>query len=287
MHDRTLVSRSAAIGGVSALLCASGSVLGAASMSPNFLTITATSGANTGTWIVPLVDDPFDDAPPVDEFLNFEFEPGMFFTGWDWVNGAPIELRDPNSNVLLLTLFSAGVTARCVEFGDGTPLIHGFGFDFEIQAGIGDVNIQIESGVLSFDQVVLPNARADVGLVMTDSAGSPAGAEFSGGFANGTAFQAMYNGGPLFREYLDFDAGSNPLVAGVTDTVEASGNMDPFGSFQPVGANVSSLQFLYNFNLTAQDQVGLSGAWEILPTPSSAVLLVLAGSTLGARRRRA
>ncbi len=280
-------SRSVALGAVAAAMLANAGAAHAVSITSNYLTVTATSGGNTATLIVPLTDNLLDSLPEVDAFNNIEVLPGQFFTGWDWRNGLNIEVRDPNTNVLLLTFLSLGTTAGRVDFDDNSPSRFGFDFDFSLVAGAGDVSVQVETGVLSFDPVLQSLGRSDVGATLTDSSGSAPGATATGGFANGMSFRALYDGTSIFREYLDF---SVPFAVGEDQSDSRADNMIPAGSFQPVGSDVTSLQVQYSFNVSANDQFSSNGTWVIqpaaIPAPSVSLLGLATLGLLPSRRRR-
>ncbi|MBX3386612.1 MAG: hypothetical protein KF768_08575 [Phycisphaeraceae bacterium] len=281
MTTKSRVSRLLALGtvGVTGFV----SIAHGVSISSNYITVTASSGTNSATLTVPLIDNPFDNLPAVDDFNNVEVLPGIFFTGWDWRNGNSIEVRDPNTNALLLTFVSLGVTAGNASFTNGSPSRYGFDFDFTMVAGPGAVDVQIQTGVLSFASVSSPSGRSDVGVTLTDTSGSAPGASVSGGFAGGTAFHALYNGGSIFRNYLDF---SVPFAVGQDQSDAYADNMVPPGSFDGVGADVFSMQVSYSFSLTANDQFSSTGTWVIIPSPGAVAVGFIGLSALSARRRR-
>lgn len=279
MTLRATAANIAAAAGVLSLCSAASAV----SISSNYITINATAGANSATLIVPLTDNPFDSLPAVDEFNNIEVVPGIFFTGWDWRNGLSIDVRDPNTNTLLLTLVSLGVTAGRTDFSNGSPSRHGFDFDFTLIAGASNVDIQIQTGVLSFASVPNPGGRSDVGATLTDTSGSLPGATASGGFPGDTAFRALFNGTSIFRDYLDF---SVPFSVGEDESDAVVDNMNPPGSFQSVGFDVSSMQAVYAFSVTANDQFSSTGTWVVLPAPGFGVLGILGFGAACRRRRR-
>lgn len=274
-HNRVLALTSAA--GVAAL---AGSALGAMSISPNIVTITATSGANTATLVVPIVDDPMDALPPVDEYTNLPIA-NFLFTGWDWASQGSFSLVDPNTNFTLLTISNLSITSGQTLNTNNGEYRWGHEFDWSIIAGNGDVSVNITTGVLGIDPLSFADGRAEMSMNFLHSAGSAPGVTAGGLLDDGYAFNALYSGASLFREYIH-------LGAATTDPtlIFDSGLMAPPGSTAPVGATVSSLQAVYAFSLSANDQASSTGVWGVVPSPGAGALLGLGALGLMRRSRR-
>lgn len=276
----------ASIGPVSAsivtgvLAYAAGTASGAISASAQFVTITATSGANTGTIFVPVTDNPLDDFDPVDFYTNAPA--GSFlFTGWDWSNTAAFPVLD-GSNQPLLWITQLSLTSGTTLNTVNNERRWGHDFSFAVQAAGAQVDISISTTIISFDTVFTPAGRSDTGFTLTDTSGSAPGATVFGLLPNGYAYEAVYDGGTVFRNYLDFDPAES---VGQDQSAGYDGNMAPPGSFAAVGANVSSMQLSYNFRLSADDQASGSTTWVIIPTPGAAGLIGM-GLLVATRRHR-
>ena len=277
MNNQTRLFAATSIAGIVSL---AGSALGAMSISPNIIRITATSGPNTATIVVPIVDDPMDALPPVDEYTNLPFG-NFLFTGWDWASQGWITLVDPNTNVTLLTVTTLGITTGQTYNTVSGEYRWGHDFDWSVIAGNADVSISISTGVLGIDPLSFADGRAEMSMNFLHSAGSAPGVTAGGLLDDGYAFNALYSGANLFREYIQLGAGTtDPLL------IEDSGLMAPPGGTAPVGGTVSDLQAIYSFTLSANDQSSSTGTWVVLPSPGAGALLGLGALGLMRRSRR-
>ncbi len=249
---------------------------GSLSISPNFITIKATAGSSSVTWSVPVTDDPMDSIDPVDPLVSLPVG-NKVLTGWEWNSFSPFSITDGGTT--LLTVTELGLLSALTVDSVSNEHRWGHEFGFALVAGDLDVDIEITTNVLSFSTVADAFGISDTAFTLLHSAGSAPGAQALGLLPSGHAFNASYNGGVTFRDYLDFD----PALIAVT-TASAEGNMVPPGSLELVG-DVSSLFATYKFRLSADDQASATGKWGILPAPGSFGLLA-AGLLVAGRRNR-
>jgi len=264
-----------------AMAGASTDALASLSITPNFITVKATSGSSTVTFSVPVVDDPMDSIDPVDEFVNFPIL-DTEFTGWDWFSATPFPLVDTGSGNTLLWITDLSLTSGTTLNTITNQRRWGHEMGFSLIAGSADVDIEITTNIMSFDAVFQSAATSDTGFGLTDSADSSVGATATGLLDSGYVFEAAYNSGNVFRNYLDFDPGLF-----TTTSTGADGNMAPPGSFELVGTDISSMQITYKFRLTAEDQANATGKFVVLPSPGALSLMGLGVVVIARRNRRA
>ncbi len=155
---------------------------------------------------------------------------------------------------------------------------------FSVAAGNATTTFTIGSALLSFPTISSAIARASVGFSITDFSGGD-GATLTGiGGHSGTAgYVAQYNGfagtnsGTSFLEALPSIVAAPFLTA--TDSVTT-----PATGYTPIGS-VSDMSTLVAFELSAGDFASGTSTFEIIPEPTTGVLLLLAAGAFAARRR--
>jgi MYXO-CTERM domain-containing protein len=242
---------------VSLLLMVSGLVWGsgvalAGSLSVDFLNVEVSSTLGTDSFNVLSADVPYDpDLPGA---------PGEPNGGWQWAGNHSF------SNGIA-TLDSAVLTIV------GDPQM---AMTFTLTAGEAPTHVTITSAVLTFDALVNPGqCFATAGATLTDVAGSPPTAELTGGGgSDGTYYYAAgYNGSMIFGEFIQ------TLSAGEGESVSDSGS-----HFGAIAGSVTSMEIVFEFNLSAGDEVSATSNYIITPEPAGLALLALGG--LAALRRR-
>lgn len=170
---------------------------------------------------------------------------------WNW-SAAPLEIRDPQTNVLIARVLDAFVQIR-----DEQELQVNVG----VEAGAVDTEFHIASAEVSFP-IVVPEEFAECRAVATVSVTDTGGGPGSFAMAVGVGppgigiFRAYYNGGPytggvLFSHLVGF------VFAGSGGSASAF-QADPPVGFRPVGADVWSLQTYSAFTLTPTDRCSLT-----------------------------
>jgi hypothetical protein len=208
-------------------------------------------------------------------FLEFTQEDGW----WEgnifyWQTQVPLEICDANGG-LIGTFGPAAITSYVVP-GRGRANNPQVNLGFAMQAGDAPTAFTVKSALLSFDPMVNPDARATVGINVSDAIGD--GATLTGNGPNGGSYLAQYNGfvpdGTAFAE----------LVQSVVV-------LDPFGTGTGAGDSgwVQILDTVYDmsaeitFTLTEHDLASGTSTFQLVPEPSS-LLLVVAGLAFLRRR---
>lgn len=186
----------------------------------------------------------------------------------------PLDLKVGKTMVAQLTNLSFGA------FGD--PFLD---LNFSIDA-VADANFLFDTGVLSFDELVDPNAFATAAATITANGN---GGTMTGLFSGGSAYRATYNGGMIFADLIDpFSTGGN--------TSNTQTDRLPGAGFATVGGPVSSMRAQWSFNLTGGDSASGTSRFtiepvDVIPDQGSVVLALtgvlplLAGGALRRRRR--
>jgi len=233
-----------------AVLC--GTAGADADISDDVFVVTASSSLGTGSLTINAEDGVYDD------------KTGTFV----WDADQEYELVDPDNNNVVATLADGNVTVVA------DPVI---GLNFIVVAGAADTDFTIKSPLLSSIGLVDPEGTASAGLTLTDSDGD--GAMVSGD----SIYQADFNGevpnGTNFATLLDaFGAGSFDTATASDDFPGGAGN------FAGIPGLVDDMSSQWSFSLTANDQLGGTSVYVVIPSPAGAALLGLAG--FGAMRRR-
>lgn len=170
-------------------------------------------------------------------------------------------------------------TSSIEYFAD--PIVN---LSFSVAAGSSTTTFMIGSALLSFPTIAAAQARASVGFSVTDFSGGD-GATLTGiGGHSGTAgYTAQYNGfagtnsGTSFAELIPSLVAAPFLTNTTSDTVPASG-------YTAIGS-ASDMSSLVAFTLSAGDFASGTSTFEIIPEPTTGLLLVAAAGLLFARRR--
>jgi hypothetical protein len=204
----------------------------------NLLSITASSDAGTAETNIPLPDPlPNGQSPG---YLQLS-SPELF------------ELRTDQGELI-------GTVGDLQIALDGDPLAN---ISFTATAGGSDTTFSLSSAIVSFAAMTNPHAMASAEMTLTDNDGS--GASIDVVSPNAGLFQAVYNGSATYAELL----GSASFTGGAS----ASTAEDTSGV---IGASVSSIQGVWQFTLSAGDGTRGRGEFQVVPEPSSLLLVACA-----------
>ena len=155
---------------------------------------------------------------------------------------------------------------------------------FSVAAGNSTTVFMIGSALLSFPTISSAQARASVGFSVTDFFGGD-GATLAGigGYTGTAGYVAQYNGfagtnsGTSFAEVLPSIVAAPFLTNTDSATLPASG-------YTPIGS-VSDMSSLVAFTLSAGDFASGTSTFEIIPEPTTGMMLLVAAGALIGRRR--
>ncbi|MCC6679011.1 MAG: hypothetical protein IT436_17940 [Phycisphaerales bacterium] len=184
---------------------------------------------------------------------------------WSYAARSAVELRDADSGELIAVIGDLA----CAMIADPQVTVN-----FTAVAGITDTTFSFSSGLLSYPSLANSVAFATVGTTVTDNDSN--GATITGLYG-GDAYRASYNGGTVFDTLLA------SYSAPIDDSLTASDRSPAAGS--TLIGTTFDMQADWNFTLTANDQVGGTSLFRIVPAPGAATLLGLAGLIAGRRRR--
>jgi hypothetical protein len=144
---------------------------------------------------------------------------------------------------------------------------------FTATAGSADTTFSLSSATVSFPALTNPPALSDAELTLTDTDSN--GASVSVVSPNSGLFRSVYNGSSEFSELL----GTLSISGGSTSvTGDASGT---------IPGSVSSIQAVWTFKLSANDQTSGRGTFEVvIPEPSTMLLALCILSAVGVRIRK-
>ncbi len=186
----------------------------------------------------------------------------------DWSLEAPIDITNAGGDVL------GTITQLDISLDSDPNSVVTFG----VLAGNVPTNFTISSALVSFAPIINPLGTASAGVTVTDSDAD--GASLTGNFGGPLSFRALYNGGTTFTTLV----GTATAPASGTDTVNS-------GTFsQVIPGAVTSIQGVFNFQLSAFDVGSGTGRFSVVPEPSTFGLLAVGALALGAyarARRRA
>lgn len=183
---------------------------------------------------------------------------------WSMLSTEAIELYDSSSGQLVGT-----VRDLYVEFIEDPQVT----VNFTAISGPVTTTFSFSSGVLSFSNIDNSLALATAGVTVTDNDSD--GATFTGLYG-GDGYQATYNDSVIF----------DTLIASFSVPADdsATRNERSPGSGSTLIGTTFNMKADWNFDLSANDQVGGTSLFRIVPAPGSIALFGLAG--LVARRRR-
>jgi hypothetical protein len=238
-----------AAGGALALTAAA-----SATLTDPFIFVRATNAQGTGTFAVPLGDT----MPGPNGSTVFSL-------------GAPVDIMSgPN---VIATLTQLNSTVRPLAGAQPNTITLSFTFF----AGDSDTTFEVLSTTFTFDPIMNQSARATAGMTITDSNGN--GASSTGTIANGAHYQARYDSN-TFANLLN-----GPLAAGAGGSNTAS-DRSPINGFSPLASDATSMSAAWGFTLSANDQIGVTSSFFLVPAPGALALLGLGGITMVRRNRR-
>lgn len=222
------------------------------------VSVTASNGQGTATWSLPLPDN---------------------VPSFNWRTDENIELRDPTNNNLIGVIDSIGIGLQGLPPDRGNPSPQ-VSLNFAVQAGNLNTDFTIASTLVSFTTINSPLGRANAGFSVSDLTGD--GVRLEGRSPGNTSYLAQYNGfvpgGSTFASGLGL---LESLAPGGSD-VEQMNFPDPV-NYAPIGTPVSDISAQIAFNLTALDLASGTSNYQLIPEPSS--LLLISVAALALRRR--
>jgi len=184
---------------------------------------------------------------------------------WHWVLPSAMEIWVGSER--LATLSQAEVTIR------QDPQV---ALAFSVMAGAATTQFQIKSAMVPISPALLnPNAKASVGITITDNTGDGATLTGTGGVGANRAYLAQYNG---------FVPGGTAF----TEQIAAITTADPYGSMTASGAkpatgyvtipgSVTDMSAMLDFTLSPFDLAAGTSFYEIvIPEPTTFCLIALA-----------
>lgn len=184
---------------------------------------------------------------------------------WTWQSDFEYELYDPVSGqrvALLKDLF-------CEMIADPQVTVN-----FTAVSGVTDTTFTFTSGLLSYAAIPGSVAFATAGTTVTDNDSN--GATLTGLYG-GDAYKATYNGSSVFDTLIS-------TYSVPADDTLAKSERSPGSGTTAIGTT-SSMQADWNFTLSANDQVGGTSRFSIVPAPGAMGLMGVAGLMAGRRRR--
>ena len=177
---------------------------------------------------------------------------------------APVNVYNTGSGALLGTIKDLQITM------DGDP---GITLGFNVDATNVATHVTFSSAVLSFAPLTNSQAFASAAITVTDNDGD--GATASGLLPGGTAYQAQYNGGPIFANLL-----LTPITSPADGSTTASDRV-PLAGNTGIGT-VSSIHSQFDFMLSANDSASGTSRFNVVAGPSvpepSTLILALTGA---------
>jgi len=229
-----------------------------ATLTDPFIRVTATNASGTGTFTVPLADVTIN---PNGSAI--------------WILPAPVDVMDGPTVIARLTQMTGFVRPTI----GALPNLISLGFTFT--AGSSATTFTVDSTVFGINPITDEAGRASGGVTVTDR--NSDGVTLTGASPNGFAYRTAYNGAaPGGTQFADLIQGVSAGPAG-SNTVNMS---SPGGGlYTPIG-DVTDMSSRWQFVLTANDQVGATSVWEVIPAPGTVSLLALGGLVAARRRNR-
>lgn len=198
---------------------------------------------------------------------------------------------DPNGWIYMsfttMPIMDAGGGGQIAELNQVSLFMfdeHRVALGFAVTAGANDTEFDIRSTLLSFSDRDQAEGAASSGLTLTDSSGTPDGADLTALFPSGAVWEAHYNGTEAGVDGDVFAALLGDLTT-TTTTTEFENVPATAGDYLPIPGSVFNMSTRYWFNLTAGDQASGTSTFVVIPTPAATVVLSLAGLSMIRRRR--
>jgi hypothetical protein len=186
----------------------------------------------------------------------------LTWTGDSWIFNTPEGWSASLTNGVTLT----DISTEYVE----DPMIF---FNFGISTGGVATTFTVSSAVLTFPSLLNANAYASSGFTLTDNGGEGSG--IVGNFG-GDSYSAVYNGSSVYDTQLTSFSFASAFQTQTQNQNTVAGVIPGF---------VSSMQASWNFTVAANDSVGATSTWVIIPTPGALALIGM-GTLMVSRRRR-
>jgi len=222
-----------------------------ADLEGNAFYITASNDDGTASYTVPL------------EELTYDGESNTY----TWASTGPVDLEDDDGDIIA-TLTSANV------FIDGDPAVN---FGFAVQAGNSDTTFLMGAASVVFGAINNALAQAGAAFTITDQFNRD-GVKLTTVNQAGRAYNASYNSGTTFADLVaDFEA--DPGQSRSSDE-----NKPAFG-YELLVDPVSQIESSVNFTLTTGDLASGTNSFEVIPEPSTLVLVALGALSMLRRNR--
>jgi hypothetical protein len=188
-----------------------------------------------------------------------------------------VSVYSENGGNLLATIDSIGIAL------DGDPAVN---LNFAVTAGATPTLISVASSTVVFSAITGADAFATGTLTVTDNNGN--GASAVGMYGSNKAYQATYNGGPMFAQLI------SPVFA-ANDGTATGTDRSPGSATTIIPGMTTSIQSQFSFVLSAFDSASTTSRFQVnippdgnVPEPSTLVLASTAamGGFLLRRRRR-
>lgn len=233
--------------GVALAVLAAAAGTASADISSIVFTITAEVNGNTYPWSVQL--DPTEVDANGDYFWSLE---------------NPVNVMDGDMEIFSLTEASIQIIAD--------PSVS---LNFNVLAGQQNTVFTIDSALLSFSPLANAVGRATADVNVTDLNGD--GATFTP-WGPG-AYRSYYNGGgTTFQNLIN-----SPIVAGPFSSANSSQSFPNVG-YHNIGTTLNDIESEWRFSLSAGDLASGTSEFEVIPSPATGVLGLVA--LAGLRRRR-
>lgn len=187
----------------------------------------------------------------------------LSWTGFSWLFETPAGWSATLSNGVVLTSIST-------EYVDDPQIF----FSFGASTGGVPTTFTMSSGTLSFPSLLNPIGYASSGITLTDNGAD--GANVVGNQAGGMSYNSVYNGSNLFDS-------QQPSYGFATPHDTQTQNANLLGVVVP--GFVSSMQASWDFTVSADDSVGITSTWVLIPAPGAVSMLGLGGLMMARRRR--
>lgn len=190
---------------------------------------------------------------------------------YHWQQGDPMDVA-ADDGTYLGTLSDSAITI----FED--PIIS---LNFNVQASNQNTIFQIDSGILSFAQIVNPVGAASAGVTVTDVNGDGATLSVEGG-ANSMYLASFDQGLGSAGDFASLL--TNTVTAGAFQSASASDEFPGNGGMIPLGQPIENMLAEWKFTVSPFDLASGTSTFVVVPAPVGLGLLGVAG--LAAIRRR-